>query len=303
MGLLDNKWDISPRDADAPPWENAPNQDWEDLRMAVYAAQIDRMDQGVGRVMSRVRELGQEENTLVMFLSDNGGCAELLREDGGSSRPSLYGMPTVDGRPMRLGNNTSLRPGPADTFMSYDLPWANASNVPFRLFKHWVHEGGISTPFIVNWPAKIPESGIVHSPAHLIDVAATCIEAAGAPYPSELNGSPITPLEGESLMPAIEGRRRERPIVWEHEGNRAVRVGPWKLVGEHPGKWELYNMDEDRTELNDLAGGDPARVGEMATTYKDWAERCGVLPWPVDPDQRPSNVRGEHTNISRLGSR
>ncbi|MDP6107665.1 MAG: sulfatase-like hydrolase/transferase, partial [Candidatus Brocadiia bacterium] len=113
MGLLDNKWDISPRDADAPPWENAPNQDWEDLRMAVYAAQIDRMDQGVGRVMSRVRELGQEENTLVMFLSDNGGCAELLREDGGSSRPSLYGMPTVDGRPMRLGNNTSLRPGPA----------------------------------------------------------------------------------------------------------------------------------------------------------------------------------------------
>jgi arylsulfatase len=106
-------------------------------------------------------------------------------------------------------------------------------------------------------------------------------------------------------LPAIEGRRRERerPIVWEHEGNRAVRVGPWKLVSEHPGKWELYNMDEDRTELNDLAGGDPARIGEMAGIYEEWAERCGVLPWPVDPDQRPSNMRGEHTNISRLASR
>ena len=304
MGLVDSKWEITPRDTDAPPWGDIELKDWEDLRMAVYAAQIDRMDQGIGRIMAKVRELGVEQDTLVMFLADNGGCAEFLQEDPGSSEVSLYAAPTVDGRPIRLGNDPAIRPGPADTFMSYDLPWANASNAPFRRYKHWVHEGGISTPFVMHWPARIKEGAVVQEPAYLVDITATCIDAASAPYPKEFHGNPITPLEGESLMPAVEGQgwTRAQPIIWEHEGNRAVRLGQWKLVSEYPGPWELYDMIEDRTELNDLAGGDGQRVAEMAKLYNEWAERCGVVQWPVIPEQADPLMRGERAHTARFGT-
>ena len=300
MGILDSRWDISPRIPDTPPWEHAADKDWEDLRMAVYAAQIDRMDQGIGRVMDAIKRRGLDDNTLVMFLADNGGCAELLQEDTGAARPSVYSQPTVDGLPMRLGNDRSITPGPADTFMSYDIQWANASNALFRLFKHWVHEGGISTPFIVSWPARIRRTGKVHSPAHVIDIAATCLDAAGARYPKEREGWEITPAEGESLMPAISGRpwERQQPIVWEHEGNRAVRDGSWKLVSEHGKGWELYDMEADRTELNDLAGSEPARVAVMERVYLEWAERCGVQEFPVGP--APAARPSPNVHVSRL---
>ncbi|MQG56669.1 MAG: arylsulfatase [SAR202 cluster bacterium] len=282
-GVLDSKWDISPRDDDAPPWNDAQNPDWESLRMATYSAQIDRMDQGIGRVLAKLRELGVEQDTMVMFLSDNGGCAEFLAEDSNRPTPSRYSAPPLDGRPMQMGNITDLRPGPADTFMSYDLPWANASNTPFRRFKRWTHEGGISTPFIMSWPAKQGETGIVHAPVHLIDVAATCLDVASGVYPTEMNGHETTPLEGESLLPVMADHswRRDRPIFWEHEGSRAVRMGQWKLVAEVGGDWELYDMDEDRTELNNLAGNEQTRVRDMSRMYDEWAGRCGVLPWGV----------------------
>ena len=302
--LLDSRWEISARDEDAPAWADADDKDWEALRMAVYAAQIDRMDQGVGRIMAKLRETGEEENTLVMFLADNGGCAEFLAEDASNQEPSWYATPTVDGRPIRMGNDPRIRPGPADTFMSYDLPWANASNSPFRLFKRWVHEGGISTPFIMHWPARIKSAGIVHGPAHIVDVTATCLDAADASYPTENGGRPTTPPEGVSLMPAVEDRawRREQPIVWEHEGNRAVRLGRWKLVSEFPGNWELYDMDEDRTEISDLAGKNPGVVAELTRIYGEWAERCGVLPWPVK-GRFSGRPRGKHDHAARIGSR
>ncbi|HEY64379.1 MAG TPA: arylsulfatase [Caldilineae bacterium] len=278
MGLLDEKWKISPRDEQAPPWEDVPDKDWEDARMAVYAAQIDRMDQGIGRIMAKLRELGIEENTLVMFLSDNGGCAELLRED---PRPGSAVPHTRDGRQVRIGNIRGLIPGGDDTFMSYDLPWANASNTPFRLYKHWVHEGGIATPFIVYWPAMIRSPRIVHEPVHIIDIMPTLLELTGARYPDEYEGRKILPLEGESLVPILRGEpwTRESPLCWEHEGNRAVRLGRWKLVSRYPGKWELYDMIEDRTELNDLADKNKPKVKELAAIYDAWAERCNVLPW------------------------
>jgi len=301
MGILDSRWDISPRVEDAPPWKNAEEKDWEDLRMAVYAAQIDRMDQGIGRVMDTIKRRGLDDNTLVMFMADNGGCAELLQEDAGAARPSVYAQPTVDGLPMRMGNDNSITPGGADTFMSYDIPWANASNAPFRLFKHWVHEGGISTPFIVSWPARIQSSGIVHSPVHFIDISATCLDAAGARYPVERNGMNITPAEGESLLSAFEGRTWERtqPIVWEHEGNRAVRDGQWKLVSEYGKGWELYDMEADRTELNDLAGSEATRVASMEKVYMEWAERCGVQQFPVGP--APAARQSPNVHVSRMG--
>ena len=147
-----------------------------------------------------------------------------------------------------------------------------------------MHEGGIATPLIVHWPAG-QEGGpaIVQEPCHVIDVMATCLDAAGVSHPEEFRDQPITPLEGESLLGPIQGRtwHRQRPIFWEHEGNRAVRDGIWKVVRKYPGDWELYNMEEDRTELHDLAGREPDRVKEMVALYREWADRCGVLEWPL----------------------
>jgi arylsulfatase len=281
LGILPTEWAISPRDAQAPDWESlsAERQDWEDARMATYAAQVERMDRSVGTVLDALRRNGLEDETLVLFLSDNGGCAELLREDGrNESAPSL----TRDEMPVRVGNIPGLLPGPADTYMSYDLPWANASNTPFRLYKHWVHEGGIATPLIAGWPGVIPAGGIGHSPCHLIDILPTVLAVTGVAYPERREGVALPPPEGESLLPLLRGNlswRRERPLCWEHEGNRAVRQGDWKLVSRYPGDWELYAMQHDRTELHDLSASQPAMVRELAAVYDAWAGRCGVLPW------------------------
>jgi len=283
LGILDPKWTITPRDVDAPPWEDVPRKlkDWEDLRMAVYAAQVDRMDQGVGRILAKLAEHGVADDTLVMFVSDNGGCAEFLAEDVGRPEPHRYNIPNPDGRAVHVGNTPKLRPGPADTFMSYDLPWANASNTPFRLYKHWVHEGGIATPFIVRWPRAVAGGAIRHQPMHFIDLAATCLDAAGAGYPESRGELAVQPVEGESLLGAFAGDdwQRERPIFFEHEGNRAVREGRWKLVGKYPGPWELYDMNTDRTELIDLAAKKPDVVKRLTRLYDDYASRAKVLPW------------------------
>ena len=223
--------------------------------MAVYAAQVECMDRGIGRIMDALRRAGVADDTLVLFLSDNGGCAEFLAEDSAGPEPFRYNIPTADGRPMRVGNTPAVAPGPDDTFQSYDLPWANASNTPFRLFKHWVHEGGIGTPLVASWPRVIGRAGIVHQPVHVIDILPTLLEAAGVPLPERREGRPVTPVEGESFLPLLSGApwQRDRPIFFEHEGNRAVRDGQWKLVSRHPGSWELYDMQRDRTELHDLA--------------------------------------------------
>lgn len=294
LGIVSRDWEITPRDEQAPDWNELPpeRQDWEDARMAAYAAQVEAMDRSVGRIVDALRRSGQLGNTLLLFLSDNGGCAEFLREDGihGSAAPL-----TRDGQPITVGNRVGLLPGPADTYMSYDLPWANASNTPFRLYKHWVHEGGISTPLIAHWPAVMGEQargGISHSVGHLIDVMPTVLDATGTAYPPGYEGRDLLPLEGESLLPLVRGDlswERARPVFWEHEGNRAARSageGRWKLVRKFPGEWELYDMQADRTELHDLTTEQPERAGEMAAAYDDWAARCGVLPWEQIRPQR-----------------
>ena len=283
IGILDSQWDISPRNESAKSWDMSENKDWEDLRMASYAAMIDRMDQGIGRILSKLKNLNLEDDTVIMFLSDNGGCAEFFAEDSDQASPAQYSSPTVDGRPMQVGNITTLRPGPDDTFMSYDLPWANASNTPFRLFKRWTHEGGISTPFIINWPKKIKHSSVIHEPTHITDIAATIYDAAGAPYPKEYKGHPIKALEGQSFLEAIEkGKwKRGQDIFWEHEGSRAMRSGEWKLVCEVSGEWELYNMNQDRTELHNMVHGEKDRVEIMKKTYLEWMGKCEVQPWPL----------------------
>lgn len=280
MGMLSSQWVLSPRDDKAMPWFEVKDKNWESVRMAVYAAQIDRMDQGIGRIIAKLRELKIEKNTLVIFLSDNGGCAEFLKEDGGYRYECVLPR-TREGRLVRCGNIPGLMPGPEDTYMSYDLPWANASNAPFRLYKHWVHEGGIATPMIVYWPALVQPGIIVEQPTHVIDIMATCLDAARIKYPVEHNGNKIIPLEGESLMPIFrdEAWWRKRPICWEHEGNSAVRKDEWKLVSKYPGKWELYNMEDDRTELNDQAKRNPSKLKELKAIYEEWADRCEILAW------------------------
>ena len=300
LGILDSKWEISPRDKDAHPWSETPNQDWHDLRMAVYAAQIDRVDQGVGRILAKLQELGVEDNTLIMFMSDNGGCAEFMAEESNRPEPSQYSMPNADGSQVTVGNIPNLRPGPGTTFMSYDLTWANASNSPFRLFKRWTHEGGISTPLIVHWPDKIKQPAIVHEPTHITDIPATCIAAAGATYPTEFGGNPITPIEGQSFMQALDSGdwTRAKPIFWEHEGSRAVRMGEWKLVSEVGGQWELYNMDQDRTELNNLAEANRPKADELTKLYDEWSARCHVSPWPIPPHTWDPRMIGGHNHIS-----
>ncbi|MGB2865371.1 MAG: sulfatase-like hydrolase/transferase [Sedimentisphaerales bacterium] len=298
MGIVDEKWKLTARDTDVPPWEQAEDKQWYQRRMEVYAAMVDCLDQGVGRIVEQLKESGHFDNTLIFFLADNGGCAEehgsrgAIKPDPSENIPlkpmdkntlqlDMQPKVTRDGRPVRTGKG--VMPGPADTYIAYGRPWANSSNTPFRLYKHWVHEGGISTPLIAHWPEHIKAHGeLRRQPGHLIDIMATCVDVADAEYPSEYKGNKITPMEGKSLAPAFDNQPIQREaIYWEHEGNRAVRQGKWKLVSKHPGQWELYYIEADRTELTNLAQKYPQKIEQLKALYKSWAARCGVQPWPV----------------------
>jgi arylsulfatase A-like enzyme len=283
-GLLAPQWRLSPRDPSQPPWSEAEHKGWLLRCMEVYAAQIDRMDQGIGRIVQALQDTGRLDDTLIIFLADNGACAEDIPE--GVSIEELVDKlmiarsHTRDGRPVHIGNQPALMPGPEDTYQSYGTAWANLSNTPFRLYKHWIHEGGIATPLIFHWPEGITQRGAIrHTPGYLPDIMATIVDITGVAYPQAYAGREVLPLEGQSLAPAFDADRGERaPMFWEHEGNAAVRVGDWKLVRKFPGAWELYDLQADRTELNDLAAAHPERVEDMAAQYEAWAQRCGVKP-------------------------
>jgi arylsulfatase len=271
LGVVDARWPLSPRNPEAPAWSQVADQDAEDLKMAVYAAQVECMDRGIGRVLERLRQLGIEKDTLVLFLSDNGGDMEDLDE-------GLPGAAT----------------GTSESSIGYGPGWATLSDTPFRRYKRMVHEGGIATPLIAAWPAVLRQGGrITPDVGHIIDVLPTCLEAAGAAYPRELNGRAIAPADGLSLMPVLQGRSRggHECLCWEHEGNRAVLCGKWKLVSNHPCDWELYDLEADRTELNNLAAGLPEKVAELRARYEQWAGRCNVVPWDGIPNVRKASDR------------
>ena len=283
-GIIHPSWQLTDRDPTQPPWTEAERRDWLLRCMEVYAAQIDRMDQGIGRILAALEETGQLDNTLVLFLSDNGACAEDI-PTGVTARELVDELmiakaTTRRGEPVRFGNDPDIVPGGEDTYQSYGTAWANLSNTPFRLYKHWIHEGGIATPLIAHWPHGIREGGALrHNPGQLPDIMATILEVTGAAYPTTYRGNDILPCEGESFAPSFDKAGQERgPMFWEHEGNAAVRVGKWKLVRKYPGHWELYDMDLDRTEMHDLAAQHPERVREMTVQYEAWAQRCGVIP-------------------------
>lgn len=272
-GLLPAGQALSSRDPEAPAWADVDNPEWQAELMAVYAAQVTAMDRAIGDAVDALRRGGQLDNTLIVFLSDNGGCAEFLREDGEPGKwPEVYHVPTKTGSDCVVGNSRSRRPGPAETFMSYELPWANASNTPFRKFKAWTHEGGISTPFVACWPECLPAGQIRHAPAHLIDLVATMCT---------LGGAATDGLDGLDLLPTARGETaapsRSEPLCWEHYGHAAIRDGNWKLVrAGRREPWELYDIADDRVEQNDLATVHPAIVKRLAAVWQCWAERCGV---------------------------
>jgi len=295
MGILDPKWKMSPLVGD---WEAVKNKAWELRCMEVYAAMVDNMDQGIGRIVQSLKKHDAFDNTLVFFVEDNGGCAEGLgRTPRGKwkTRPlkapfelmkndalqfSMIPKQTRDGFPLVMGRG--IMPGPADTYIAYGRNWANVSNTPFREYKHWVYEGGISTPLIAHWPAGIKGKGdLTRSPGHLIDIMATCVDLSGAKYPAAYKNEKLTPLEGKSLAPIFQTGKRDGHefIFWEHEGNRAVRAGDWKIVSKFPGDWELYDIAADRTESTNVIGKHPDVAKRLTTAYNTWSKRANVVPW------------------------
>ena len=298
MGLIDPKWKLSNRDAEA--WKDAKNKEWEIRLMEVYAAMVDRLDQGLGNVIAALEKRKMLDNTLIMFIADNGGCAEGMgRKEGIQYKDSdpdilrpmkasdlqmdMIPKRTRDGVVVKQG--TEVMTGGDDTYHGYGRAWANVSNTPFREYKHWVHEGGISTPLVAHWPKGISpklHGKFEHQPAHLIDLMATCVDLAKAEYPLEVKGQKIVPLQGVSLKPTFSGKNlnRKNPIYWEHEGNRAIRIGKWKLVAKGAnGAWELYDLDADRSELNNLASVHEEHAKEMADKWEAWAIEAKAKPW------------------------
>ncbi len=293
MGIVSSDTQLTKRDSTQPPWEELPNKAWQERRMEVYAAQVDSMDQGIGRILDTIETAGELDNTLVMFLSDNGACAEELfgilypyetpaGENFMKSRTSR--QVTRDGRPMLHGNDPDIMPGDETTFQSYGVGWANLSNAPFREYKHFVHEGGIATPLILHWPKGIAAAGeIRRQTGQLPDIMATIIDVAKAEWPEEREGMPIAPYEGTSLTETFKsetGGLPRPPLVWEHEGNCAYREGDWKLVKRWDRtEWELYQIDEDRAEMNDLSESKRAIRDDLLSKYQAWANRVGAVPW------------------------
>jgi arylsulfatase A-like enzyme len=286
MGLVDERWPLSPRDPRVPAWQNAQDKEWEMRRMAVYAAMIDRLDQGIGRIIDQVEKSGIADNTLIVFMSDNGGNWEEIaprkRMIPDAAIAAHLHSPCEVGDAC-AGNVPGVMPGMMSGFQSIGIPWGNCANTPFRLYKHFAHEGGISSPFIACWPRVIkPTERPVNAVGHETDLMPTFLEVSGAKYPASVAAGPLPSLVGQSLVPLFNGGTRTRsPIYWEHEGNKAVRDGKWKLVSRFPDGWELFDMEADRTEQHDLAEAEPERAKHMAAMWDQWARDIGVQPWPM----------------------
>lgn len=278
LGIMPATAQLSPRDPQAAAWDEKSEEARRELahRMEIYAAQVDCIDQNLGRLIATLKELGEFENTLILFLSDNGCSAE--GGPGGFSR-GIAGA--------EIGTGSS--------YASVGLEWANTAVTPFRKFKIDTYEGGVATPLIAHWPAGIAErGGLRHQPGHVIDIMPTLLEVAGATYPAKSpadSEQALLPLEGQSLVPAFANQQIDRgPIYWEHQGNKAIRIGNWKAVNPRNGTWELYDLNQDRTELKNLATEHPEKLRELIQAWRQWAQRCGVVSW-----QEIQRIRRERT--------
>src|SRR5262245_56105776 len=264
------------REGTNPAWDTLDADRRADLarRMAVFAAIVTCMDENIGRVVAELKRHGELDYTLILFLSDNGACAEW----------DPFGFDESSGpkNTLHTGGQLDAMGGPK-TYHSYGSGWANAGNTPFRLYKHYCHEGGIRSPFIAHWPKGITAKGEFRDqPGHLVDVMATCVEVGRAEYLRTFKDTAITPMEGTSLTPAFAGKALNREMLaWEHERNRAIRVGKWKLVARAGAEWELYDIEADPVEMTDLAPAMAEKVKDLADRWNAWAKRCNVLPYPA----------------------
>lgn len=299
LGVIED-WDLT----EAPQkWASvdAATQAWDLRCMEVYAAMVDSMDQGIGRIVDSLKATGQYDNTLIFYLQDNGGCHEAYGRKAPKKplpddivpmgkdelQTAMVPARSRDGRPVRTG--PGVMPGPTDTYIAYGRNWANVSNTPFRMYKSFNHEGGISTPLIAHWPKGITaKNELRHEPGHLIDIMATCVELAGADYPKQFADHDILPMEGRSLVGGFIGdRKEERSLMFEHFGKAAIRKGSWKLVREGQNQpWELYQIDRDRTELNDLSMDHPEKVKELQELWESEAKRIFIYPKPKGKKRR-----------------
>lgn len=276
-GIIEAAHKLSPRDTLIPAWTQLRQTEREawDLKMAVFAASVERIDYNVGRILDKLKELGVDNNTYIFFLSDNGASHEYPFNGKRQTKEVYDYVKTL------TADNT-------ESYVSYEYNWAHVSNTPFRSYKHWEHEGGISTPFIAYAPGKISPASISRVPAHVIDLQPTILDLAGVKYPNEYKGNKLIPQEGNSLKPVFENKpyTGHDAIFWEHQGNRAVRQGDWKIVSFYPENvWELYNIKDDRTELNNLATSRPEKLRELVKLYDQWASRAGVVPWAALQNQ------------------
>lgn len=293
LGLI-HDWKLSPGDAR---WKDVDESTraWELRGMEVYAAMVDSMDQGIGRIVESLKSTGQLDNTLILFLSDNGGCAEtygrkppkqllptdIVPMDKDELQTRMIPERSRDGRP--VGSGSDVMPGPTDSYIAYGRNWANVSNTPFRQYKASNHEGGISTPLIAHWPKGISaRNELRHEPGHLIDIMATCVKISGAQYPARFADHDILPPEGRCLTGGFTAdRNEERSLLFEHFGAAAIRKGPWKLVRAGSTRpWELYAINDDRTELNDLSKEHPEKVRELSELWEKEAKRTYIYPKP-----------------------
>lgn len=265
LGIIDTNWNLSPR-YNGKDWEklSAHEQEMWDMRMAIYAAMIDRMDQGIGDILTKLRSIGQDKNTLIIFVSDNGGSGDTVK----------------DWHYVTQKNGT---PGSVASIDSYYPEWGNVSNTPFSLFKKNMHEGGIASPFIAWFPGQIKAGSLSNQVGHLIDLLPTCLDWAGLQYPKQLNGKTLTALPGQSLKTTLTSNAKtsDRTLFWEHEGSRAIRSGPWKLVAEIHQPWSLYNLKTDRTETQNLASKHPEKVKQLEKEFLEWAKKVGVVDWDL----------------------
>lgn len=264
-------------------WEDNAHKVWDSRAMAVHAAMVDRMDQGIGKVIAKLKSLGELDNTIIVFLSDNGASYE---------RPSKYGPGFDRAGSTRAGQEVYFPvdkevehlPGPQTVHAGIGPQWAHTANTPFKFWKSKVYEGGICTPMIVHWPAGIKDPNSVNtSPGHVMDLMATAIDVAGATYPASFRGRTITPMQGKSLLPLLQGNTRQdhEYLFWEHFNSKAIRKGDWKLVQLNPNEeWKLYNLKEDRTETNDLSAGHPKLVTELKQKWEEMAGSLDVYPAP-----------------------
>jgi arylsulfatase len=285
LGIFDGYEDyLSPRHFDDL-WEENPTAEWDARAMAVHAAMVDRMDRGIGELIAALERNGELDNTLILFMSDN-GCSNERCENmngGENDRPDM----TRDGRTIVYPKNKEVLPGPETTYAGLGPVWANVNNTPFRFWKAKAYEGGICTPMIAHWPDGIRNRNrgkVTSEPGHVMDIMASCIDLAGAAYPTEYDGNVIIPMEGRSLVPVFEKGRRERHeyIGFEHFNERAfISHDGWKIV--RPGNkadWELYDLNTDRTELRNIAERYPEKLAEMIAAYRKWEEKTMVVPRP-----------------------